>query len=66
MSDYQEAISRLAKQQINVIGPQAFPFEKKWILKSPQKLLAYKYEFEDLYFELEAIILIMGEENGSN
>lgn len=66
MSDYQEAISRLAKQQINVIGPQAFPFEKKWVLKSPQKLLAYKYEFEDFYLDLEASILIIGEENGSN
>ena len=66
MSDYQEAISRLAKQQINVIGPQAFPFEKKWVLKSPQKLLVYKYEHKDLYLDLEAAILIIGEENGSN
>ena len=66
MSDYQETISRLAKQQINVIGPQAFPFEKKWVLKSPQKLLVYKYEHKDLYLDLEAAILIIGEENGSN
>ena len=65
MSDYQEAISRLAKQQINVIGPQAFPFEKKWVLKSPRKLLTYKYEHKDLYLDLEPI-LIIGEENGSN
>ena len=62
MSDYQEAISRLAKQQINVIGPQAFPFEKKWVLKSPQKLLGYKYEQKDLYLDLEAAILIIGED----
>tara|TARA_B100001250_G_scaffold151433_1_gene129865 strand:- start:236 stop:427 length:192 start_codon:yes stop_codon:yes gene_type:complete len=62
MSDYQEAISRLAKQQINVIGPQAFPFEKKWVLKSPQKLLVYKYEQKDLYLDLEAAILIIGED----
>ena len=62
MSDYQEAISRLAKQQINVIGPQAFPFEKKWVLKSPQKLFVYKYEQKDLYLDLEAAILIIGED----
>jgi len=65
MSEYQKAISKLANEQINIIGSCAFPFEKKWTLKSPRKLLAYKYEFEDLYLDLEPI-LIIGEENGSN
>ena len=65
MSEYQKAISKLANEQINIIGSCAFPFEKKWVLKSPRKLLTYKYEHKDHYLDLEPI-LIIGEENGSN
>ena len=65
MSEYQKSISKLANEQINIIGSCAFPFEKKWVLKSPRKLLTYKYEHKDLYLDLEASILIIGEENES-